>query len=191
MRSRRLSAVLAALACTATLVGVQATSAQAAPYCGITWGSLSKSASSWTSTPIVGARTGRHDCWDRLVIDLAGKPAPGYNVQYTDGLWADGSGQRYAVSGGAVLTISVGAPTYDSSGRLTVPWTGGTHIVSPNSFSAGGYRTFRDLVYAGSFEGETRFGLGVRARLPFRVFTLDGPGDGTRVIVDVAHAWSA
>ncbi len=48
-----------------------------------------------------------------------------------------------------------------------------------------GYRTFRDTRFAGSFEGETQIGLGVRARLPFRVLVLDG-----RVVVDVAHNWT-
>jgi hypothetical protein len=42
---------------------------------------------------------------------------------------------------------------------------------------------------AGSFEGYTSLGLGVRARLPFQVFTLDGPGSGSRLVVDVAHFW--
>jgi hypothetical protein len=42
---------------------------------------------------------------------------------------------------------------------------------------------------AGSFEGVTNVGLGLRARLPFRVFTLSGPGSTTRLVIDVAHAW--
>jgi hypothetical protein len=45
------------------------------------------------------------------------------------------------------------------------------------------------LASAGSFEGQTTIGLGVRARLPFRVFTLDGPGNGSRIVIDVAHHW--
>jgi hypothetical protein len=51
------------------------------------------------------------------------------------------------------------------------------------------YRTFRQDVLAGSFEGITTIGLGVRARLPFRVFVLAGPGSGSRLVVDVAHRW--
>jgi hypothetical protein len=47
-----------------------------------------------------------------------------------------------------------------------------------------GYRTFRQVAWAGSFEGQTNIGLGVRARLPFRVFTMPG-----RLVVDVAHLW--
>ncbi|ADG76293.1 hypothetical protein Cfla_3416 [Cellulomonas flavigena DSM 20109] len=34
-----------------------------------------------------------------------------------------------------------------------------------------------------------QFGLGVRARLPFRAFVLAGPGSGSRLVVDVAHQW--
>ena len=43
------------------------------------------------------------------------------------------------------------------------------------------FRTFRHVAWAGSFEGMTTIGLGVRARLPFRVFLLDGPGAGSRL----------
>ena len=52
-----------------------------------------------------------------------------------------------------------------------------------------GYQTFRQVADAGSFEGQTTVGLGVRARLPFRAFILAGPGDGSRLVVDVAHRW--
>jgi hypothetical protein len=47
-----------------------------------------------------------------------------------------------------------------------------------------GYRTFRQVAWAGSYEGESTVGLGTRARLPFRVFILPG-----HLVVDVAHAW--
>ena len=52
-----------------------------------------------------------------------------------------------------------------------------------------GYSTFRQVAWAGSFEGQTTVGLGVRARLPFRVFALTGPGTGSRLVIDVAHRW--
>ena len=53
------------------------------------------------------------------------------------------------------------------------------------------YRTFRDVAWAGSFEGMSTIGLGVRARLPFRAFVLPGPGTGSRLVVDVGHQWCA
>jgi hypothetical protein len=52
-----------------------------------------------------------------------------------------------------------------------------------------GFRTFRQVAFLGTFEGYTTIGLGVRARLPFRVFVLPGPGSGSRVVIDVAHRW--
>ena len=155
--------------------------AASTPTCGITWGSLAKAAPQMTGAPLTGVRTGRHDCYDRLVIDLAGRPAAGYDVRYiTPPFRADGSGQALPVAGGAVLQVVVRAPAYDASGRSTLP---------PGGPSLAGYRTFKDLVWGGSFEGQSSFGLGVRARLPFRVLQLDGPGAGTRLVIDVAHKW--
>lgn len=163
--------------------------ATAAPYCGITWGSLDKFSAPYTGAMIVDARTGRQDCYDRLVIDLNGKPAPGYTVRY-DTAFRDVGGTPRPTAGGAILSITAQAWAWDfTTNRSSVPWTVGQHIVSPSQFSAGGYLTFRDLVYGGTYESHTRFGLGVRARLPFRVFTLDGPGTGSRLVIDVAHQW--
>jgi len=160
-------------------------------FCGITWGSLAKSAPEFTRGTLAGVRTGHHDCYDRLVFDLADRPAAGYDVRYIDPPFrADGSGDALLVAGGAVLQVVVRAPSYDANGRSTVPWAGvGTPIIRPDQFDARGFPTFEDLVWGGSFEGRSSFGLGVRARLPFRVFQLDGPGGGTRLVVDVAHRW--
>jgi hypothetical protein len=52
-----------------------------------------------------------------------------------------------------------------------------------------GFATFRQVTSAGGFEGYGSVGLGVRARLPFRVLTFSGPGTTTRIAIDVAHRW--
>ena len=60
-----------------------------------------------------------------------------------------------------------------------------------------GWRMFRQLKYVGSFmeehpgfgPGITVYGLGVRARLPMRVFVLTNADGGRRLVVDVAHHW--
>lgn len=165
--------------------------AHTGPYCGISWGSLSKSAAEMTGAPLTGVRTGHHDCYDRLVVDLAGHPAAGYDVRYIDPPYrAVGSGDALFVAGGRVLQLTVQAPAYDTNGNATVSWGGpGTVIIRPDQLDDRGFTTFEDLVWGGSFEGQSSFGLGVRARLPFRVFQLDGPGDGTRLVIDVAHRW--
>lgn len=191
--SRLRLVVGAGLASAVLAVGVVpavAGAASAAPYCGITWGSVARSAPAMSQAPLTGARVGRHDCFDRLVVDLAGTPAPGYSVRYIEPPYrAEGSGAPLLVAGGAVLQITVHAPAYDGNGNATVPWSGTAVVVRPDQFQAGGFRTFKDLVWGGSYEGYSSFGLGVRARLPFRVLQLQGPGSGTRLVIDVAHQW--
>ncbi len=189
MKSRPLAVVLAAVTCAAVLAGVPAAQASTTSYCGITWGSLPKSSMQSTFSPIVNARVGRHECFDRLVIDLATQPAAGYYASYVDGYYNQDTGERVPVAGGAIIKIHALAPAHDLYGNPTVPWRWAEHIVTPEQFTAGGFRTFRDLVFGGTYEGETDFVLGVRARLPFRVFTLAGPGEGSRLVVDVAHQW--
>ncbi|WP_282781700.1 hypothetical protein [Nocardia sp. CC201C] len=155
--------------------------AAAEPYCGIYWGSMDKSDSGWGYAELTDIRSGRHECFDRLVLDLNHSPA-GYTVRYVDQVTADGSGQPVPLRGGAFLSILVHAPAYDSEFRPTYSLPADrTCLVDVR-----GYRTFRQVAWAGSFEGQTTIGLGVRARLPFRVFTLESPG---RVVIDVAHRW--
>jgi hypothetical protein len=175
---------LLVLAMTALLTAlVVAVPAQAAtPSCGVTWGSLAKAGP--TADPARGAavgavRAGRHACYDRLVLDVRGVRSLGtWRAQYVPSVTADPSGRPVSLRGGAFLQISVGAgQDYRSSTELV---------------SVAGFETFRQVASAGSFEGVTSIGLGVRARLPFRVLTVTGiPGsaDGVRVVVDVAHAW--
>ena len=86
--------------------------------------------------------------------------------------------------GGAFLEIVVG-PAYDpNTGAATYAPANRRELVNVS-----GWRTFRQVAYGGSYEGETTIGLGVRARLPYRVFTLAGPGSNSRLVIDVAHRW--
>lgn len=178
---RKLTVALLGLA----LVGaffVPTATAAAGPYCGITWGSLARSGGGNVAGPIDGVRTGQHACYDRLVVDLSGDAA-GYRVRYVTAVTQDGSGNVVPLRGGAKLQIVVLAPAYDAAGSATFP-AGRSELAAVS-----GYRTFRQVAGAGSFEGQTTLGLGVRARLPFRMFVLDGPGSGSRLVIDVAHRW--
>src|SRR4030095_581167 len=47
--------------------------AQAAPYCGITWGSTAKAHSAPDREMVNDIRAGRHACFDRMVVDLGGQ----------------------------------------------------------------------------------------------------------------------
>jgi hypothetical protein len=161
-----------------------ASPAQAAPYCGIRWGSLTKTDPAMSSAPLTAVRTGRHACYDRLVIDVAG-PAGGYMVGYVTQVSAEGSGCPIALRGRAFLQIVIHDPAYNvNTGQATYTPANPKELTDVT-----GYRTFRQVAWGGSFEGYTTIGLGTRARLPFRVFTLDGPGNGSRIVVDVAHRW--
>lgn len=156
-----------------------AAASTAAPYCGIYWGSLDKSADpNLGAGPVTNIRAGRHDCYDRLVFDIDG-PAATFTAGYVGAVYEDGSGDLVPLRGGAFLHIVVIADSYSSF----VP-KNQTDVVN-----VAGWQTFRQVAFAGNFESYYSVGLGVRARLPFRVFTLDGPGGGSRVVVDVAHRW--
>ena len=186
--SRRLSRSLplAALgAAVGVLVSLTTATAQAAPYCGQVWGSLPETGgTAMAATTISDVRVGRHQCFDRMVVDLDGD-VEGWSVRYVPVVVRDGSGLPVALRGAGDLEVVVRAPAYDpQAGHLT--WTGSTRAEAAD---VRGFTTFRQVAGAGSFEGITTVALGVRARLPFRAFVLDGPGDGSRLVVDVGHRW--
>jgi hypothetical protein len=171
---RRIALVAALAAALLPAVPASATPA----YCGITWGSMEKSANPVADGDLVALRAGRHACFDRLVFDVRGT-ASGYWVSYVHTMTEDPTGTVVPLRGGAKLSVTVQAPSYDDSGRATYSPANRRELVP-----VAGYSTFRQVAWAGSFEGSTTVGLGVRARLPFRVFTLPG-----RFVVDVAHRW--
>lgn len=162
-----------------------AAGASATPgYCGLSWGSLPKAASAQNASPLVQVRTGRHACFDRVVFQVAGSVGAGYRVEYVPTVYQDGSGAPLAVPGGARLAVTLHHPAHDEAGEPTffVP-------VGRQAANVAGYDTLRSVVWGGSFEGSSTFGVGTRARLPFRVFVLDGPGGDSRIVLDVAHRW--
>lgn len=179
---RRWSLWVTALVCGAGLaIAAPAVSAQTS--CAITWGSLTKGGVPAPGAPIVNVRAGRHACFDRLVIDVRG-PIRGYRVGYVTRVTGLASGEPVGLRGGARISIVVGATDHTPNGVPTYPLIGRSQLVNVTGFS-----TFRQVAWAESQEGLTQIGLGVRARLPFRVFVLAGPGTNSRLVVDVAHRW--
>lgn len=154
------------------------------PYCGITWGSLAKSGGTLSQAPLITTRTGRHDCYDRVVFEFDGQ-ARGYRVDYGEA-YTEGQGLALSpyTAGAAWLNVVLLEPAYAPSGVTTYPHRAGDHVANVLA-----YRTLRDVVFGGSFEGYTTFAVGVRARLPYRVFVLAGPGTHSRIVLDVAHQW--
>jgi|SRR4051794_19333540 hypothetical protein len=179
-RSRPTSRLLLVLAAVAAVVfGLVAPASAAAPYCGITWGSLLKEASGpagpGAAPTLTGVRSGHHDCFDRLVVDVAGNPGAGYRVEYGD-VRQEGRGDPVPLRGAADLRV--------------ILFADGSMLGNDSELvSTAGLPTLLQVASAGFFEGQTTLGLGVRGHLPFRVFTLAGPGSGGRIVIDVAHAW--
>lgn len=159
------------------------TTTTAAAGCATAWGSLPEASTHQGSGQLTNVRAGRHTCYDRIVFDVKGKPS-WYRVHYVKNFATVGEGKLIPARGGAKLEIILLVPSYDDEGRPTYNPANNDELTNVR-----GYRTFRQVVNAGSFEGETVIGVGVRARLPFRVFTITGPGNTGRVVVDVAHTW--
>jgi len=183
---RQLTTALLAVAIAASGVAATAAPATAAPYCGITWGSTPEdthrgAGGGW----LTQVRAGRHDCYDRVVLDIGdGAGLDWYDVRYVDEVRSDGEGAVVPTRGGASLQIAV--LTNNVSPYGVYPGAG----TNPKELTnVAGFRTLRQIVWAGGFEGMSSIGIGTRARLPFRAFTLPGPRGDVRLVIDVAHAW--
>ncbi len=159
--------------------GLHSAAAAGPASCSTGWGSGTKSsgrAEGPSTARVNDVRVGQHACFDRLVIDLGPGRVPGYRVQYVSELRAQGSGKVVPLRGRAKLEITV-----DANAASGYP-ASASQLADVSGFSA-----FRQLAGAGSFEGYTEIGLGVRARLPVSVYVLNGPGRDHRLVVDVAR----
>ncbi|WP_113704203.1 AMIN-like domain-containing (lipo)protein, partial [Nonomuraea lactucae] len=123
---------------------------------------------------VTGVRFGRHDTFDRVVIDLDGG-LPGHAVRWVDELAQEGSGKPVDLKGGACLYVLLTpAEAHTSDGTPT--WTGGG---VPPSLGA-----LTGAVRAGDFEGRVVVGLLADSERPFRVTEHTRPD---RLVIDVAH----
>lgn len=154
------------------------------------WSAGVKQVAGSTTDALYLVRAGRHECFDRVVFDIDGPADVGYFAQYVPLVQADGSGAPIPVAGAAALQIVISAPPQgvDESGNQPgkVLARTGDHFYTEAQLA--GWRTLRAVRYAGFFEGQCTFALGVRAERPFQVSTLFDRRDRVRrVIVDIAH----
>ena len=172
---------IAAVAVAAALPA-SAVPADAAEGCSTAWGSQAERVPAQGWSVLTNVRAGRHACFDRLVFDGASMAW----VAYVDQVRSDGSGHVVPTRGGARLQIT----TNGSIQPEDEPWEVGYEPADRDELVAvGGWQTFRQVTHAGEFEGQLTVGLGVRARLPFRVLLLTANGAPPRIVVDVAHRW--
>jgi hypothetical protein len=164
---KRTAIGLALSAAAATSVTLLPSGSASAAGCTTTWGSGAKAVTNSTHVSLTAVRAGRHTCFDRLVLDLS-RAGEGYRVRYVTAVRDQGRGAVVPLRGGAFIQVD---DQSQASRRLAMP-------------SVAGYTTFRQVAWGGSFEGYTTIGLGVRARLPFRVFRSTN-----HLVIDVAHHW--
>lgn len=120
---------------------------------------------------LVGIRTSRQDGFDRIEFTFDGAP-PGWRVGYTSAI-RDGAGRRVALRGGAQLVVAFQP--------AQAHWQGGASSFGARSRTPG-YDSLRQVSLVGDIEGRVRFGLGLDARVGFRVFEATTP---SRIIVDL------
>ena len=109
--------------------------------------------------------------YDRVLFTFQGA-MPGYQVRYAPQV-TDQAGRPVALRGKAFLAVTFEpARAHDPGGEPTVS----TATLTPGS------PVLRQVRFAGDFEGQVTFGLGLAGRDGFRVSELRGP---TRVAVDV------
>ncbi|MFI5615789.1 hypothetical protein [Amycolatopsis sp. NPDC051903] len=154
------------------------------------WDTAAEEIAGSTTDAVYLVRVGRHECYDRVVLDINGLAETGYAVRYVTLVTADPSGPPLPVAGGAVLQVAVRAPALgtDDSGHRAVrtPAVTGDHLYSASQLAR--WPALRAVRFAGSFEGQCTFAIGVRSALPFRAFPqLDGTNQIRHVVVDIAR----
>lgn len=126
-----------------------------------------------TSARVISVLAGQHDCYDRIVFTFDGT-ASGYRIRYVDRVTGV-DGRPLRVRGTSLLDVTL------LNGTAVPAWGGdgvGFGVVDP-----AGYAVLRDVVYGGTSDGQSTYGVGLNSRLPLRVFWAS---DHT-LVVDIAH----
>ena len=170
--------------------GAQSSSTDTTPCAEDTsWGTGSRDGgTAMTPAPIYLARAGQHECYDRVVFDLNGPQDVGYTAKYVPVVRADASGVPVPVEGRAALQVTVRGPIYGTDNQGHQPWRQppavGEDFIAPAKVA--GWASLTEVRFAGSFEGQTTFAVGVRDQRPFRV-SITSEQYYQHVILDIAH----
>jgi hypothetical protein len=133
-------------------------------------------ATATTPAELSNIRSGRHDSFDRIVLEFSG-PEPMCSASYVNQIVADGSGEPISLDGNAFLQVALsGAAAHDGAGKST--YDGPDMIDTPE------LQNVAAVTLAGDFEGQVTIGLGLNVKTHYKVFALSGP---TRVVIDVGH----
>ncbi|WP_299036488.1 hypothetical protein [uncultured Pseudokineococcus sp.] len=124
---------------------------------------------------VVDVRTGRHEGFDRVVLELAGEDGgePGWHAHYVDEPTQDGSGAPLQVTGSSHLAVVVRGLGYPFE-------TGQDEVLG--STSGEGTELVREVLVGGVHEGQAQVVVGLDEEAPYRITRLADP---PRVVVDV------
>ena len=126
---------------------------------------------------VTDIRVGRHDGFDRVVVETDGTGTPGWRVQYVDAAQSQGSGDDIEIDGEAVLEVTITGVGY--------PFDTGVEEYSGPDRIAAGTGVVTEVVWDSTFEGTSVAFVGVDAETPFRVQLLEEPA---RVVLEVVDA---
>jgi hypothetical protein len=116
---------------------------------------------------ISDVRVGHHSNCDRVTIEYSGTLS-GYQVGFVSKVVGDASGKTVHLEGSAFINVAL----HHTSTTQQAPQPD----LKPE------FAILRELRGAGDFEGNTSYGLGLRSKQPFAVYTLERP---TRLIIDI------
>ncbi|MGY2066968.1 GerMN domain-containing protein [Blastococcus sp. SYSU DS0619] len=133
-------------------------------------------ASPGAAVTVTDVRVGRHEGFDRVVLEVDGAGLPGWDARYVPEARSAGSGAAVTVAGEAVLQLVVtGVGLPGDTGIAPYAGPGRLPAVGP---------AVREVVLDPVFEGQLVSFLGIAAERPFRVYRLQSPN---RVVVEVLH----
>ncbi|MCU1455465.1 MAG: hypothetical protein JWN46_3611 [Acidimicrobiales bacterium] len=172
---RRALGVATLVLASTVAVAPAASAHSAAPRCGRSWDSLPKMNPGMSSGLIIDEQVSQERCYDRLTFVVYGRVA-GYSAQYTDRVNYAGTPFAMPLRGAAIIHLRVASSVLP---RLA--------FVGDELQPVVGFRTFRQLRYAGSAGGVADYGIGLRSELPFRVLLVPG-GVVSYLVLDVGHS---
>ncbi len=152
-----------------TPVAVSSPSPQPSPTSSFAQANFS--GGSVATSQVAAVRIGRHDGYDRFVIEFSGG-IPSYTVtrQTSATFTRSPKGDVVTLDGSAGVVVTVQSITN---------WTGYT---GDTSFKPG-YPCMREALMIQNFEGVQQWGIGVGGTPALRVFTMTAPD---RLVVDIA-----
>jgi hypothetical protein len=127
---------------------------------------------------VTDLRIGRHDGFDRVVLEYDGPGTPGWDVRYVAEAASQGSGEPVEIPGDGVLQVTVSGVGYPFD-------TGVEEYAGPRQLSVEDTENVTEVVFDSTFEGTTVVFVGTGTEAPFRVYLLEGP---PRIVIEVADS---